>query len=512
MNQGNNSNAGLPRLSKHQPTKGPHHSLASPIKLVPLLCALFALFSAKGTLSWAQTAERLSKVRRLYVDSLGNNDTSAEIRDRVIHRLRGSHDIQVVTDPTEADAVVKGTSQTWMFGYTSSSTRSHSLRQPAYEGFLSVEVVGRNDEILWSYLVTPDAFPWSSIADDLAHQLVNKLVAAIKDEGRLEATPSGTLAKAEGTLKGAGATFPAPLYRLWFELFQKSHLDVRIGYDAVGSAEGIRLLTEGKVDFGASEVPLSREMMPESHQRFISLPIVLGAVVPIYNLKGLRQNVHFTPETLAGIYLGKIRKWNDPRIAASNRNAALPDADLVAVHRSDGSGTSFAWTDYLSKISRDWKASVGAGATVQWPVGIGAEHNEGVASTVQQTPNSIGYVEFIYALQHELSFGLVRNAAGRFIKADISSVTDAAAETPDNPDQGFDVSITNPPGQTAYPIVTYTWLLLPERIEDENKKAVLVGLLRWMLTSGQRRCSGLGYAPLPPEVARRALQALDRTK
>ena len=182
------------------------------------------------------------------------------------------------------------------------------------------------------------------------------------------------------------------------------------------------------------------------------------------------------------------------------------------VHRSDGSGTSFAWTDYLSKISREWKASVGDGATVQWPVGIGAEHNEGVASTVQQTPNSIGYVEFIYALQHELSFGLVRNAAGRFIKADISSVTDAAAETPDNPDQGFDVSITNPPGQTAYPIVTYTWLLLPERIEDENKKAVLVGLLRWMLTSGQRRCSGLGYAPLPPEVARRALQALDRTK
>jgi phosphate transport system substrate-binding protein len=182
------------------------------------------------------------------------------------------------------------------------------------------------------------------------------------------------------------------------------------------------------------------------------------------------------------------------------------------VHRSDGSGTSFAWTDYLSKISREWKASVGAGATVQWPVGIGAEHNEGVASTVQQTPNSIGYVEFIYALQHELSFGLVRNAAGRFIKADISSVTDAATETPDNPDQGFGVSITNPPGQTAYPIVTYTWLLLPERIEDENKKAVLVGLLRWMLTSGQRRCSGLGYAPLPPEVARRALQALDRTK
>jgi phosphate transport system substrate-binding protein len=493
-------------------TKRPRHSLGSPMKLVFSLCALLASFSATGTRSWAQTAESLSKVRKLYVDSLGSNDAAAEIRDRMIHRLGSSHDIQVAADRKEADAIVKGTSQIWVFGYTSSSTRSHTLRQPAYEGFLSVEVVGRNDETLWSYLVTPSDFPWSSITDDLAHQVVNKLVAAIKDEGRLEPAPSGTPAKAEGAVKGAGATFPAPLYQLWFELFQRNHPDVRIGYDAVGSEEGIRLLKEGKVDFCASEVPLSGETIAESHQRFTQLPTILGAVVPIYNLKGLRQPLRFTPETLAGIYLAKIRKWNDPQITASNRSAGLPDADIVVVHRSDGSGTSFVWTDYLSKISREWKASVGAGATVQWPVGIGAEHNEGVASTVQQTANSIGYVEFIYAIQHELNFGVVRNAAGRFIKADISSVTDAAAGTSDNPDQGLGVSITNPPGETAYPIATYTWLWLPERIEDKNKKALLLALLRWVLTSGQRRCSSLGYAPLPSEVAKRALQTLDATE
>jgi phosphate ABC transporter phosphate-binding protein len=479
------------------------------MRLVPSLCVLFALLSAAEIGSWAQTAERLSEVSRLYVGSLGSDDAATEIRDRLIRRLRGSPNIQVVADPKEADAILKGTSQIWVFGYTSVSTRSHTLRQPAYEGFLSVEVVGRNSETLWSYLVTPSEFPWGNITDDLARQLANKLVAAIKDEARLEPAPSGTLAKAEGTLTGAGATFPAPLYRLWFELFQQSHPGVRIGYDAVGSAEGIRLLTEAKVDFGASEVPLSDTIVRESHQRLTQVPTVLGAVVPIYNLKGLRQNLHFAPETLAGIYLGKIRKWNDPRITVSNRGAALPNADIIVVHRSDGSGTSFAWTDYLSKISGEWKGSVGAGATVQWPVGIGAERNEGVASTVRQTPNSIGYVEFIYAIQHELSFGAVRNAAGRFIKADISSVTDAAAATAENPEQGWNVSITNPPGKTAYPIATYTWLLFPQRIQDQNKKAVLPELLHWMLTSGQRKCSVLGYAPLPPEVAKRALQIVD---
>ncbi|MGA3089682.1 MAG: phosphate ABC transporter substrate-binding protein PstS [Terriglobales bacterium] len=313
--------------------------------------------------------------------------------------------------------------------------------------------------------------------------------------------------KSKGTLRGAGATFPSPLYQQWLELFQDDHPDVHISYDAVGSEEGIQQLRERKVDFAASEMPLSDEAMSEAHQRYIHVPSVLGAVVPIYNVKGLRQNLNFTPETLSGIFLGKIRKWNDPQLTMSNRGAALPDAEIIVVHRSDGSGTSFVWTEYLSKISPQWKVAVGAGATVQWPVGVEAERNEGVASTVQRTPNSIGYVEFIYAIQHELRFGAVRNSAGRFIRASISSVTAAASSGASS--QDFRVSITDPTSKDAYPIATYTWLLLPEQVKTNSTSEVLLDLIRWMLTSGQKKCSALGYAPLPLDVAKRALDALD---
>jgi phosphate transport system substrate-binding protein len=268
-------------------------------------------------------------------------------------------------------------------------------------------------------------------------------------------------------------------------------------------------LEEHKVDFAASEMTLSDEAMSAVGQRFKHVPTVLVAVVVIYNLNGLRQNLNFTPETLSGIYIGKIRRWNDREIRKSNRGAVLPDAEIVVVHRSDGSGTSFVWTDYLSKVNPQWKASVGAGTTVQWPVGIGAEGNEGVAAQVQQTPNSIGYVEFIYTIQHELRFGAVRNAAGQFIFANLSSVTAAAAGNHAK-GQDFRVSITDPASKDAYPISTYTWLLLPEQTEDKNKKRALTELLRWMLRSGQKKCSALGYAPLPAEIAKDALDSLAR--
>jgi phosphate transport system substrate-binding protein len=267
-------------------------------------------------------------------------------------------------------------------------------------------------------------------------------------------------------------------------------------------------LEEGKIDFGASDMPLASKSDSAGHARLRQIPMVLGAVVPIYNLKGLRQDLNFTPEILAAIYLGKIKKWNDPQIKKVNGAASLPDADIVVVHRSDGSGTTFVWTDYLSKVSPEWKASVGSGDTVQWPVGIGAARNEGVASIVQSTPNSIGYVEFIYALQHELSFGAVRNPAGEFSKAEISSVI-AAARASAAPQPNSGVSITGSLGRSAYPISAYTWLLLPEKESDSQKKAVLSELLRWMLTSGQKSCSALGYAPLPADVAKRALEELD---
>jgi phosphate transport system substrate-binding protein len=319
---------------------------------------------------------------------------------------------------------------------------------------------------------------------------------------------TSTSAEGEVDLRGAGATFPAPLYQLWIESFEKARPQTHISYDAVGSEAGIQRFDEGQVDFAGSDMPLSEARLSGLQRKVLSIPSVLGAVVPIYNVKGPNRDLNFTPDTLAGIYLGKIRKWSDPLIKISNPGLTLPNADIVVVHRSDGSGTSFVWTDYLSKISPEWKASIGSGTTIQWPLGVGAEHNEGVAATVQQTPNSIGYVELIYAIQHELSFGAVRNRAGRFIKASLSSVSAAAANSATVLSSDFRVSITDPTQNEAYPIASFTWLLLPKELNDAGKKTTLTALLHWVLTAGQKQCSVLGYAPLPSDIAKQALQAL----
>jgi phosphate ABC transporter phosphate-binding protein len=479
-------------------------------RLASRLSALLVLLSASATLCPAQDTGPLSQIRKLYVDSLGSDRHAAAMREQMVRRLRKSHEVQLVSDRGQADAVIKGTGRVWTTGHVTLSPRSNSLRQPTFEGYLSVELVNRKSETLWSYLVTPSKFAWNGIADDLARQLVSKLLAALKRHDQPAPGIGGATAHLEATLRGAGATFPAPLYQRWFELFEESHPDLHIGYDAVGSAEGIQRLREQKADFAGSEMPLSDEAMFETHQPLVHVPVVLGAVVAIYNVKGVRQNLNFSPEALSGIFLGKIRKWNDVEMRKSNRGATLPAEDIVVVHRSDGSGTSFVWTDYLSKVSPQWKAEVGAGASVPWPIGSGAEGNEGVASAVEHTANSIGYVELIYAIQHELSFGAVRNSAGEFIKASISSVTAAAAA--ESRDQSFRVSITNASGRDAYPISTYTWLLLPVEIADQTRRDALAELLRWMLTLGQRECSALGYAPLPAEVAKRALESFDTMK
>jgi len=474
-------------------------------------CGLVILVVVLVSAAGAQNAERLSQVKRVYVDSLGEGRRASDVRSQIIRRLGKSRDIRAVQNVNDADAVIKGTEQIWTTGEISLSPRSHSANQPVYEGFLSAELVGKNHKTLWSYLVTPSKFRWGSITEDLAAQLASRLLADIRGRGQPEESPaSANSPDARAALKGAGATFPAPLYRKWFELFEERRADVHIDYDAVGSGEGIRRLTEGQIDFGASEMPLSDRAMTETHRHFLHIPVVVGAVVPIYNLPGLRQKINFTSEILAGIYLGKIKKWDDPQIRTANRGVALPAAEIVVIHRSDRSGTSFVWSDYLSKVSADWKASVGADVAVRWPVGVGAEYNEGVAATVQQTPDSIGYVEFIYAIQHELSFGTVRNASGQFIKADIASVIEAA-RTAGALDRDSRASITDAPGKVAYPIATYTWLLLPEKIEDKNKRAALLELIRWILTSGQKSCSALGYAPLPPDIAKRGLDSVERT-
>jgi phosphate transport system substrate-binding protein len=455
-----------------------------------------------------QSAERLSQVRKLYLDSFGNSQAAIEARENLLRRLRGSHEIRIVPDANEADAVMKGTVRIWTVGHVVLSPRSQNPRESVIEGFLSVEVVGKNNQTLWSYLVMPSKFAWGGVSNDLARQLAAKLLVALKESGQPEPSGANASTNTGATLKGAGATFPAPLYQKWFQSFQEDHPEVRISYDPIGSAEGIQQMKLGQIDFAASEMPLTGQSA-EPDRHITQVPIVLGAVVPIYNLNGLRQTLNFTPEMLAGIYLGKIRKWNDPQIKRANAGTALPDAEIHVIHRSDGSGTTFVWSGYLSKISTKWKTSVGSDVTVRWPIGAGAERNEGVASAVQSTPDSIGYVEFIYAIQHELSFGAVKNAAGEYIKADIASVT-AAARTSDTPAGNYRASITDSPGKDAYPIATYTWLLLPGHFEDNNKKTALLELLRWMLTSGQRSCSALGYAPLPSDVASRALESLDQ--
>jgi phosphate ABC transporter phosphate-binding protein len=481
-------------------------------RLPSALSTLLVLLSASARICPAQDTVQLSQIKKLYVDSLGNDKRASAIREQMVERLRKSHEVQVVSDPRQADAVMKGTGRIWTTSHVTLSPRSNSLRQSTFEGFLSVELVSKSSETLWSYLVSPSKFPWNGIADDLARQLVSKLLAALKRQEQPASDVAGATPHLEATLRGAGATFPAPLYQRWFELFADSHPNVHISYDAVGSTEGIERLREQKADFAGSEMPLSDEAMFETHQRLLHLPAVLGAVVPIYNVKGVRQNLNFTSETLSGIFLGKIRKWNDPEIRKSNRGATLPDEDIVVVHRSEGSGTSFVWTDYLSKVSPQWKAAVGAGASVAWPVGVGAERNEGVASAVEQTANSIGYVEFIYAIQHELSFAAVRNSAGEFIKASISSVSAAAATAAQSQSGG--VVCRSPMQAARMPIRSPadTWLLLPEEIADKTRRDALTELLGWMLTSGQRECSALGYAPLPAEVAKRALESFTATK
>jgi phosphate transport system substrate-binding protein len=473
-------------------------------------CSHLFLLLAATLPGWAQRTDKLSQVKTLYVDSLGQSRRAEEMRAHLVRRLEHSHDFQIVTDPTKADALMKGTGQIWATGEISLSPHSHSANEPILEGYLSVEVIGKNDQILWSYLGTPSKFPWGGIADDLARQVVSRLTEDIRKDSQQGTLAVSATAIGEGaTLKGAGATFPAPLYQKWFQSFEELRPGAHISYDAVGSGEGIRRVSEGQVDFGASDMPLTDQAMSDAHHRFIQIPVVLGAVVPIYNVPGLRRRIKFTPEILAGIYLGKIKRWNDPLIRFANPEAALPETDIVVVHRSDASGTSFVWSDYLSKVSVEWKSSVGAGIDVHWPTGIGAAYNDGIVAAVRQTPNSIGYVEFIYAIQHELSFAAVKNAAGVFIKADLASVTEAASVS-GSPDRGFRLSITDAPGKSSYPIASYTWLLLPEQIEDKNKKATLLDLLRWILSSGQKSCSALGYAPLPADIAKSALQSAER--
>lgn len=310
------------------------------------------------------------------------------------------------------------------------------------------------------------------------------------------------------TVRGAGATFPYPIYAKWFENYRRQVPSVEFTYDPIGSEAGVRRLLENNTDFGASEDPeILRELAPNMQGDYLFFPSVIGAVVPIVNLPGFSDNVVFTPEALAGIYLGKIKKWNDPVLMQANRGRRLPNLDIIVIHRADGSGTTYSWTDYLSKISVEWKTGTGAGLAPKWRVGRGANGNDGVAKLVKELGSAIGYVEFIYALQNHLSFGKVRNQNGEFVGASLESIG-AAVSNAMEPGSDFKVSIVNAPGAGSYPIASFTWLVVPASIPDGAKRGAIVDFLKWMLGSGQRQAAALGYLALPDRLVSKEQSAI----
>jgi phosphate transport system substrate-binding protein len=315
-------------------------------------------------------------------------------------------------------------------------------------------------------------------------------------------------------INGAGATFPYPIYSKWFDVYHTKNPNLQFNYQSVGSGAGIKQVTEGTVDFGATDGPMNDDQLKAFQEKhngtgILHFPTVLGADVPTYNIPGVTSALNFTPEALAGIFLGKVTKWNDPAITSSNKTVNLPAADIIVVHRSDGSGTTYIWTDYLSKVSEEWKSKVSKGTSVNWPVGLGGKGNEGVTGLVKQTPNSIGYVELIYAVQNNIPYGTVRNSSGNFVKADLASVTAAAAGAAKEMPEDFRVSITNAPGKAAYPISSFTWLLIPQKFQDAGKRDAIKGFLKWMLSDGQNSVETLSYAKLPKEVVEKEKKAIN---
>jgi phosphate transport system substrate-binding protein len=331
----------------------------------------------------------------------------------------------------------------------------------------------------------------------------------------LSLVAAGTLmADAPILINAAGATFPYPVYSKWFDVYHEKNQGIQINYASVGSGAGIAQLTNGTVDFGASDMPMNDDQIKDFQSKrgvsVLHFPTVLGAAVPTYNIPNVNAELNFTQKAIAGIFLGTITRWNDPELVNANKGVNLPAQDIVVVHRADGSGTTFIWTDFLSKVSPEWKSKVGSKSSVNWPVGLGGKGNEGVAGQVKQTPGAIGYIELIYAVQTHMSYGKVQNADGKFIKADLAGVTAAAAGAAKSMPDDFRVSITNAPGAAAYPISSFTWLLIPSKISDTTKRDAIKGFLKWMLIDGQNYNEGLAYAKLPKPVIDKEMKAISQ--
>jgi phosphate transport system substrate-binding protein len=335
--------------------------------------------------------------------------------------------------------------------------------------------------------------------------------------GSSEPTGTGTAAPPASTgassqINGAGATFPYPIYSKWFAEYNKIHPEVKINYQSIGSGGGVQQTIAQTIFFGATDSPMTDEQLKSAPGTVLHFPTVLGAVVPVYNLQGLSAPLKFSGPLLADIYLGKIKRWNDAAIARLNPGVKLPNSEITVVHRSEGSGTTFIFVDFLGKLSPEWQSKVGVKASVNWPAGVGGKGNEGVSGLVRQTPGSIGYVELIYALQNSISYGSVQNQAGEFITADVNSVTAAAAGALANMPKDFRVSITNAPGQGAYPISSFTWILLYETPRDMAQAKIMVDFMKWALSDGQKLAADLGYAPLPAGLVQQEMDQLARIK
>jgi phosphate ABC transporter phosphate-binding protein len=440
-------------------------------------------------------------IRQIYVEPFATREGSAKLREDLIAELRKMKSVSLAADESSADEILGGGGEVWIKGYRSHNPQLGHVAPngtPIYTGFLSIELRGRNGQTLWSYLATPPAAS-GDVSKDISVLIAKKLSEAVV-QGEAP-TLNAPLPQPTTVLSGAGATFPFPVYEKWFTNYRRENPAVQIMYEPVGSAAGIRRLLSKSVDFGASDSPeVIHEIAPGDEAKYLLFPSVVGAVVPVVNLPGVQGDIAFTPEALAGIYLGKIKRWNDPILARNNKNLRLPDLDIVVVHRADGSGTSYAWTDFLSKTDPEWKAQVGTSLTPKWPVGREADGNDGVSKLVREQSGSIGYVEFIYALQNHLSYGRVRNRNGEFVPASLESIA-AAASHSTKMRRDLKGSIVDAPGAGVYPISSFTWVVIPAHIEDAIKRRALTAFLGWMLGPAQRQAAALGYLPIPKELA-----------
>jgi phosphate transport system substrate-binding protein len=466
---------------------------------VPGLVALVAAFVR---IAAAQNAASLNAVKSVYVGSLGSQPGAKELRDELIESLFRSGKLKI-SSPADADAVVEGVGEIWVRSHRSLSPRARTTSayvEPIYGGYLSVLIKGRHDEILWSYFVSPKRASFSrNFKRDLATRFVDELTKAI-DQSAQNATAPSSFSGNAVALRGAGATFPFPVYQEWFTSFHADNPNVVLTYAPIGSEAGLKQLLAGELDFAGSDVPLSALDGASGPKPLLAFPSVVGAVVLIYNLPEFDTELRLTPEVLSGILAGRIRKWNDPAIRGLNRRSSLPDKTIQVVHRSDVSGTTFVLTEYLSKASGSWKSTLGRGATVNWPVGVGANGNDGLAQLVAQTPYSLGYTQFIYAFRHRLSVASIQNLAGQFIEADLPSITAAVDNTISTTPSDLAISISNAGGHDSYPIVTFTWLIVPSEPVDSAKGAALRQFLEWMMIAGQKQCMSLGYGPIPASV------------